>query len=98
MFAGGAPLPRADLLELVAYTCERGGQPARLTNGTLLSRARAAGMKRAGLHRAGILLKGMGRAGERPGGKRGAFHAVMEGYAKGEAAGLDTEIRTPLNQ
>ena len=50
LFSGGEPLMREDLLELVAYARERGIQPSLLTNGTLLSRERAAELKRAGLH------------------------------------------------
>ncbi|MGD1103766.1 MAG: radical SAM protein [Terriglobia bacterium] len=36
-FAGGEPLMRADLLELVAYTHERGIQPSLFTRGTPLT-------------------------------------------------------------
>jgi len=46
LFAGGEPLMRADLLELVAYTHERGIQPSLFTNGTLLGRTFASGLKR----------------------------------------------------
>ena len=98
LFAGGEPLMRADLLELVAYTRELGIQPSLLTNGTLLSQAQAAGLKRAGLHSVSILLEGMGREVDRHRGMRGAFNAVLEGYANCEAAGLAAEIRTPLNR
>ena len=98
LFAGGEPLLREDLLELVAYARERGIQPSILTNGTLLSPARAAGLKRAGLHSVSILLEGIGREVDRHRGMRGAFNAVLEGYANCEAAGLAVEIRTPLNR
>ena len=82
LFAGGEPLLRADLLELVAYAHEQGIQPALFTNGTLLSRALAAGLKRAGLHSVNILLEGIGREVDRHRGVRGAFNAILEGYAK----------------
>jgi radical SAM protein with 4Fe4S-binding SPASM domain len=98
LFAGGEPLLRADLLELVAYTNERGIQPSLLTNGTLLSRAIAAGLMRAGMHSVSILLEGIGREVDRHRGMRGAFDAVLDGYANCEAAGLATEIRIPLNR
>jgi radical SAM protein with 4Fe4S-binding SPASM domain len=98
LFAGGEPLMRADLVELVAYTRDRGIQPALFTNGTLLSRALAAGLKRAGLHSVSILLEGIGREVDRHRGAPGAFEAVLEGYANCEAAGLAAEIRTPLNR
>ncbi len=98
LFAGGEPLLREDLLELVAYTRERGMQASLLTNGTLLSRARAAELKRAGLHSASILLEGMGRKMDRHRGAPGVFPAALEAYANCEAAGLAAEIRTPLNR
>jgi radical SAM protein with 4Fe4S-binding SPASM domain len=85
-------------LELVAYARELGIQPSILTNGTLLSRKLAVGLERAGLHRASILLEGMGREVDGHQGRRGAFHAALEGYANGEAAGLAVEIRTPLHR
>jgi radical SAM protein with 4Fe4S-binding SPASM domain len=97
-FAGGEPLLREDLMELVAYTRELGIQPSLLTNGTLLSRQRAAELERAGLHSASILLEGLGREVDRQRGARGAFEAVLEGYASCEAAGLAAEIRTPLTR
>ncbi len=97
-FAGGEPLLRADLVELVAYTRERGIQPSLFTNGTLLSRARAAGLQGAGLHSVSILLEGIGREVDRHRGMRGAFDAVLEGYANCEAAGLAAEVRIPLNR
>ena len=98
LFAGGEPLLRADLLELVAYARERGIQPSLQTNGTLLSRALAAGLKRAGAHSITILLEGIGREMDRQRGRPGAFRAVLEGCENCEAAGLATEIRTPLNR
>jgi MoaA/NifB/PqqE/SkfB family radical SAM enzyme len=98
LFAGGEPLLRADLLELVAYTHEQGIQPSLLTNGTLLSRTMAAGLKRAGLHSVSILLEGIGREMDRHRGMRGAFDAVLDGYANCEGVGLGAEIRTPLNR
>ncbi|HMD84653.1 MAG TPA: radical SAM protein [Terriglobia bacterium] len=98
LFAGGEPLMRTDLVELVAYTRERGIQPSLLTNGTLLNRALAAGLKRAGLHTVSILLEGIGREVDRHRGVPGAFDAVLEGYANCEATGLAAEIRTPLNR
>jgi len=98
LLAGGEPLMRDDLLELVAYTHERGIQPSLLTNGTLLSRERAAALKHAGLHSASILLEGSGRQVDRHRGVPGAFNAVLEAYENCESAGLAAEFRTPLNR
>lgn len=98
LFAGGEPLMRADLLELVAYASELGIEPAIFTNGTLLSPALAVGLKRAGLQTISILPDGIGPQVDHNRGLRGAFNAVMEGYANCEAAGIAAEIRTPLNR
>ena len=98
LFAGGEPLVRADLLDLIAHACEQGIQSSLLTNGTLLSRALAAGLSRAGLHSVIILLEGIGREVDRHRGMRGAFNAVLEGYENCVASGLRAEIRTPLNR
>jgi len=98
LFAGGEPLLRADLWEFVAYAHHRGIQTEIFTNGTLLSRAQAVGLKRVGLDSVSILLEGIGRAVDRHRGVLGAFNAVLEGYENCEAAGLEAEVRTPLNR
>ena len=98
LFAGGEPLMRTDLLGLIAHACKQGIPASLLTNGTLLSRALAAGLKRAGLRSVIILLEGIGREVDRHRGMRGAFNAVLEGYEHCEAVGLAMEIRTPLNR
>jgi radical SAM protein with 4Fe4S-binding SPASM domain len=98
LLAGGEPLMRADLLDLVGYARRLGIRPGLFTNGTLLSSEMATKLKRAGLHSVTILLEGLGRNVDRQRGMRGAFASVMEGYANAEAAGLAVEIRTPLNR
>lgn len=98
VFAGGEPLLRPDLLEWVAYSREQDVEPSLLTNGTLLTPAIAAELKRAGLHSVTILMEGFGREVDRHRGVRGAGQAVMDGYASCEAAGLPTEIRMPLTR
>lgn len=98
LFSGGEPLMRADLLQLAAYARERGIQPSIFTNGTLLSRERAAELKRAGVHSVSILLETIGREVDRQRGLPGAFQAITEGYANCAEAGLAVEIRTLLNR
>jgi radical SAM protein with 4Fe4S-binding SPASM domain len=98
VFAGGEPLLRADLFELVAYARERGIEPSLFTNGTLLTLANAEALRRAGLERVSILLEGIGREVDRHRGMPGTFNSVLEAYANCEAAGLAAEIRTPLNR
>src|SRR5208282_5363935 len=97
-FAGGEPLIRQDLLDFVAYAHEQGIQPTLLTNGTLLSKELATGLKRAGLHSVTILLEGLSREPDRRPGERYAPDAALEGYANCETAGLEAEVRVPLNR
>ncbi len=98
LFAGGEPLLREDLLEFVAYGRQLGIQPSIFTNGTLLNQEMAGALKRAGLHSVTILLEGIGREVDHNRGVPGAFNAVLEGYENCQNAGLDVEIRTPLNR
>jgi radical SAM protein with 4Fe4S-binding SPASM domain len=97
LFAGGEPLLREDLPEFVAYAHQMGIQPAIFTNGTLLNWEMAARLKRAGLRSVSILLEGIGREVDRNRGVPGAFNAVLEGYENCQDAGLEVEIRMPLN-
>ena len=97
-FAGGEPLLRADLPELVAYAREKGIQPSLFSNGILLSPARAKELKRVGLHSVSIRLEGIGREVDHRSGMPGAFDAVLEGYTNCEAAGLEAEVRIPLSR
>jgi len=98
LFTGGEPLLRADLLEFVSSANDWGIQPTLLTNGTLLSPERAAGLKRAGLHSVSILLEGVGREVDRHRCAPGAFSAVVDGYENCTAAGLAVDVRIPLNR
>ena len=97
-FAGGEPLVRKDLLELVAYTREQGIESSILTNGTLLTRETAGALKGSGLHSATIMLEGIGGEVDFRRGTCGAGSAVLEGYANCEAAGIAAEIRIPLSR
>ena len=98
LFAGGEPRLREDLPEFVAYARHLGVQPAIFTNGTLLNWEKAAQLKRAGLRSVSILLEGIGREVDLNRGAPGAFNAVLEGYENCKSAGLEVEIRTPLNR
>ena len=98
LFAGGEPLLRTDLLEFISYARQVGIQPAVFTNGTLLNWEMAVKLKRAGLHSVSILLEGIGRHVDRNRGVPGAFNAVLEGYENCQDAGLEVEVRTPLNR
>lgn len=98
IFAGGEPLLRADLRELVAYAHERKVQTELLTNGTLLTLGNATELRRAGLDSVSILLEGLGREVDQHRGAPGAYNAVMEAYANCKAAGLNAELRVLMTR
>jgi len=98
IFGGGEPLMRPDLLELVAHARKRNILTSLSTNGTLLTPANVAGLKRAGIHSVSVLLEGLGWEVDRQRGVRGAFEATVEGYRSCQAAGLDVGFHTPLNR
>ncbi len=56
IFSGGEPLMRPDMVELVAYASSSGLRPVFGTNGTLLTKEMAAGLKAAGAMGMGISL------------------------------------------
>jgi radical SAM protein with 4Fe4S-binding SPASM domain len=95
VFAGGEPLMREDLLELVAHTHGLDIQPSLLTSGTLVTETLAAALKNAGLHSAAILLDGTGRSHD---GRPSGLNAALEAYESCKAAGLEAEIRVLMNR
>ena len=93
IFAGGEPLLRGDLAELIATAQARKIQTQLLTNGTLLTLGNAAELQRAGLDSVSIQLEGIGREVDRHRGTPGSYNAILEAYANCEAAGLTAELR-----
>jgi radical SAM protein with 4Fe4S-binding SPASM domain len=97
-FAGGEPLLRGDLLELVFRARQRGIQPSLITNGTALTPECVTGLKQAGIKSVSILLEGIGQGVDGHRGVRGAFTATLQGYWSCQAAGLASNFHVPLNR
>ncbi|MFB6210768.1 MAG: TIGR04347 family pseudo-SAM/SPASM protein [Halobacteriales archaeon] len=93
LFSGGEPLVRDDLSELIAYAADRGLRPVLSTNGTLITRERAAELNRAGLQYAGISVDGMPAHNDSFRGQEGAFDAAVRGIENALAVGLKTGLR-----
>jgi radical SAM protein with 4Fe4S-binding SPASM domain len=97
-FAGGEPLLRPDLLELVSRCRELGIRPSLVTNGTFLTPEWAAALKSAGIQSVSMLLQGIGQGVDRHRGVRGAFDATVQGYGNCLVAKLEASFRIPLNR
>ncbi|WP_254530192.1 TIGR04347 family pseudo-SAM/SPASM protein [Natrinema gelatinilyticum] len=93
LFSGGEPLVRDDLTELVAYATELDLRAVLSSNGTLLTREKAAALRDAGLKYAGISVDGLPERNDRFRGADGAFRAAVRGIENCLEAGLKTGLR-----
>ena len=98
IFAGGEPLLRPDLLDLVASARKQNLKSGLATDGTLLTLGNDAELRGAGLNSVGILLERLGPGVDVHRGTPGAYQAVLEAFANCQAAGLEAEIRVPLTR
>ena len=96
VFAGGNPLLRADLQELVACAAAVGLRPVLVSTGPLLTPGVAAQLQRTGLAAVKIPVDGIGEAGDHSRGNGGAFQLAMAGYRNSADAGLQVTLRLPL--
>jgi len=79
LFSGGEPLMRPDILDLAAYTINRGIRATFSTNGTLITKKTAARMKEIGVGYVGISLDGVGEINDEFRGQKGAFERALKG-------------------
>lgn len=93
ILSGGEPLMRPDIVELAAYSVERGLAVALATNGVLMTREIADGLRRAGVRRVGVSLDGASE-GRHDGvrGVRGAFGAALNALRLVGSAGIGAQI------
>jgi len=96
--AGGEPLMRADLLELIACAHGQGIRTVLLTNGTLITPAVATRLKRSGIDDVSISLETLHTAHDCLRGKPGAFEASMAGLRNCAEAGQRAGIRVTLRK
>lgn len=98
LFSGGEPVARADLVELARYAVGRGMRAVISTNGTLITKEKAAELKEVGLSYVGVSLDGLEEVNDRFRGKKGAFRAAMEGIRNCQEVGLKVGLRFTLNR
>jgi putative heme d1 biosynthesis radical SAM protein NirJ1 len=98
LFSGGEPLLREDLIELVTYAKGKGIRATISTNGTLLSREKAATLKDLGVGYIGVSLDGIGDNNDRFRGREGAFAAALEGIRNCIEIGQRTGLRFTINR
>lgn len=93
LFSGGEPLMRADLVELVEHTRQRGIRCVISTNGTLISAAVASRLGSAGLSYIGISLDGLRAKHDNFRRISGAFDRALQGIRICRDAGLKVGLR-----
>lgn len=98
LFSGGEPLMRPDLLELAAYSREKGIRPTISTNGTLITRKAAARLKEIGVGYVGISLDGVGENNDRFRGHQGAFDLALRGIRNCLEVGQQVGLRFTINR
>ena len=98
LFSGGEPLMRPDLSDLIRRAVSLGLRAVVSTNGTLITKERAAELKGLGLSYVGISLDGLREINDAFRGRSGAFEAAMAGVDNCQAAGLKVGLRFTINR
>jgi 12,18-didecarboxysiroheme deacetylase len=98
LFSGGEPLVRQDLVELAHYAVSKGMRAVISTNGTLITKQKAAELKSVGLSYVGISLDGGEEIHDKFRGVKGAFKKALEGVANCQAEGLKVGLRFTVNR
>ena len=98
LFSGGEPLMREDLTELIQYAVGKGMRAVISTNGTLITREKAAELKNLGLSYVGISLDGLREVNDRFRGVEGAFDQAIAGIRNCKEVGLKVGLRFTVNK
>lgn len=98
LFSGGEPLVRRDLLDLIRYAVSRGMRAVISTNGTLITRGMAEGLKEIGLSYVGISLDGLEETHDSFRGVPGTFGRVMAAIDNCHELGLKVGLRFTINK
>lgn len=98
LFSGGEPLLRQDLIHLIKYTVSKGIRAVISTNGTLISKEKAALLKESGVKYVGISLDGIGGNNDKFRGKNGAYEAALAGIRNCIEVGQKTGLRFTINK
>ncbi|MGD9157266.1 MAG: 12,18-didecarboxysiroheme deacetylase [Desulfobacteraceae bacterium] len=98
LFSGGEPLVRPDLPELADYAVNKGMRAVISTNGTLITKEKAAELKKIGLSYVGVSLDGMEEVNDHFRKKKGAFKAAISGIENCLEAGLKVGLRFTISK
>ncbi|WP_181685804.1 TIGR04347 family pseudo-SAM/SPASM protein [Halorhabdus salina] len=91
--AGGEPLLRDDLDDLIDYATDAGLETVLETNGTLLTEDRAAALESAGLTEVAVAVDGLDERHDEIWGQEGAFDDALDGIAAVQAADVPVTVR-----
>jgi radical SAM protein with 4Fe4S-binding SPASM domain len=98
LFSGGEPLLRPDLDRLIGQAVELGIRTVISTNGTLITRQRAARLRELGVSYVGVSLDGIGQANDRMRGVPGAYRAALDGIRNCLAVGQRVGLRFTMTR
>jgi len=98
LFSGGEPLMRRDLTELAQYAVDRGMRAVISTNGTLITKEKAARFREIGLSYVGISLDGTRGTHDFFRGVAGAFDRTIAGLRNCREAGIKVGVRFTVNR
>jgi 12,18-didecarboxysiroheme deacetylase len=98
LFSGGEPLIRPDIEELIAYAVKRGLRAVISTNGTLITRDRAARLAELGLSYVGVSLDGLEATHDSFRKVDGAFRKAMAGVRECMKQGIKVGLRFTVNR
>ncbi|MCL2026761.1 MAG: radical SAM protein, partial [Leptospirales bacterium] len=98
LFSGGEPLMRKDLFTLIEHTAKKDIRPVISTNGTLITKDKAADIKNAGVTYVGISLDGMEEVNDHFRGVDGAFKKAMAGFDNCRSVGQRVGLRLTLTK
>ena len=98
LFSGGEPLMHRGLPELARYAVDQGMRAVISTNGTLITRQKAAVFKEIGLSYVGVSLDGMKVAHDHFRGVEGAFDTAMKGIRTCRDLGIKVGVRFTINR
>lgn len=93
LFSGGEPFLRGDLFELGSYAVSLGIRTVISTNGTLIDRTMAKGVKEAKFSYVGVSLDGLEETHDRFRGRRGAFQSALAGIRACQQEGVKVGLR-----
>lgn len=98
LFSGGEPLVREDLFELAEHACRHNIRCTISTNGTLIDKACAEKLKKAGVGYVGISLDGIGSQHDAFRGVNGSFDKALTGIRNCLEAGQKVGLRFTINR